>query len=243
MADLTTIQAEEQAGLVRRFVDEGDATYAELVEAFVLKYPRARVGQYWYATSPAPGTGIAQGIVAAYGATTPIMTVFNTAAAGGNSLYLDYIKLICSAAGASSTSGQLAMFLDQIDRYTSGGTRLTTTASNAGSSLLTSSPKARIDFGVLVAAAAGANAKQVGRDAIKTQAAPCWAVGDEVFVKFDQVDVPAGPTNGAASNVYPVPRGPVVIAPGHSFLLHLWNPANAVTAPSWEVEMGWWEAP
>lgn len=207
-----------------------------------MRYPHGRVNQSYRVTNPTFGTGIAQSIVTSFTATSPLLSVFNGDSAGGVSIYLDYIKLICAAAGASSTAAHLAMVLDTIDRWSSGGSRLTTSPGavqpNTG---LGVAAKARVDFGAIVAAAASA-ARQVARDAIKTQAAPCWNVGDEVFIKFDSQDIPAGPTSGAATAVYPAPTGPIVIAPGHSFLLYLWNVANAVTPPSWEVEMGWWEA-
>ncbi len=207
-----------------------------------MPYPYAKTQQAFRVTNPTFGTGIAQSIVTAFTAASPLLLVFNGAAAGGVSLYLDYIKLINSMAGATTTAAHMAAILDVIDRFTSGGSRLTTSPgavqANSGLSL---AAQARIDFGAIVAAAASAP-RQVARDAIKTQAAPCWTVGDEIFLKFDAPNVPPGPTSGASTAMFPIPTGPVVIAPGHSFLLYLWNIANATTAPSWEIEMGWWEA-
>jgi len=199
----------------------------------------ALAGKYFKATNPAFGTGIAQSIVTGFLATSPILSIFNSAGSGGLSIHPDYIKLICTAAGATSTAAHLAIVLDVINRFSSGGSTITAANPNSGSS---TTSKAVINFGALVATAASA-ARQIGRDAIKTQAAPCWVVGDEVFIKFGNFDNTFGPTNGAASNIYPAPTGPVVIAPGHTLLLYLWNVANATTAPSWEFEMGWAERP
>jgi hypothetical protein len=188
------------------------------------------------ATNPTFGTGIAQSIVTAWAAVSPLLTMFNSDTAGGVSLFPDYIKLICAAAGASSTSGQLGAIVDTGNRFSSGGSTLT--AVNAGKQ--GSASKATINFGALVAAAATAP-RQIGRDTIKTQAAPCWVVGDEIFIKFGNFDGTSGPTNGAVTNLYPAPCGPVIVPPQSTLLVYLWNPANAVTPPSWEVEMGWLE--
>lgn len=202
------------------------------------RYPRAAAGQYFRATNPTFGTGIAAGVVTSFVATSPLLTIVNGAAAGGVSLYLDYIKLMNTAAGASSTQAHMGIVLDLTNRYSSGGTALTGASVNTGSS---STPSASIHFGAVTAAAASGNVRLLGRDIIKTQAAPCWVAGDEVFIKCENTDTPAGATSGAATAIYPAPCGPIIIAPGHSFLLYQWNIANATTPPSWEVEVAWWE--
>jgi hypothetical protein len=199
-------------------------------------------------TNPTFGTGIVQNVDTAFAPTKPLIYVFNADAAGGVSLFLDYIKLINAVTGATSTSAHLAMVTDTgVDRYTSGGTKLADPAGGGtpgGVSVntgLTVTPKARIHFGAITAGAAG-SARQVSRDMVKTQAAPCWTVGDEVYVKFDTFDFSPALTSGAATAIFGVPSGPAIIAPQHSFLLYLWHPALTV-APQWELEIGWWEGP
>lgn len=189
------------------------------------------------ATNATFGTGIAQAIQTSWTATTPILTLFNSDAAGGLSIVPDYIKLINSAAGASTTASHMAAILDAGNRFSSGGSALTAANANSGN---TTASKATINFGAVTATAASAP-KQVGRDAIKTQATPCWLVGDEIFIKFGNFDNTFGPTNGAATNVYPAPCGQVYVAPQTTLLIYLWNISNAVTPPSWEIEMGWYE--
>lgn len=202
------------------------------------RYPRAALGQYFRATNPSFGTGIAAAVVTGFVATTPLMTIVNGASTGGVSIYLDYIKLMCTAAGASSTQAHMGVVLDLTNRYSSGGTLLTGAPVNTGAS---TTAQASIHFGAVTATAASANVRLLGRDIIKTQATPCWVIGDEVFIKCENTDTPAGATNGAAANIYPAPAGPIIIAPGHSFLLYQWNANNATTPPSWEVEIAWWE--
>jgi hypothetical protein len=204
-----------------------------------MRYPKTRVNQSYRATNPTISTGIAQAVVTSWVATTPFMVIFNQDVAGGLSLHLDYIKLINSVAGASTTSAHAAFILDTVDRFSSGGSVLTGAQIN---SALSGTAKARVNVGAVTATAATA-ARQIGRDMVKTQAAPCWTVGDEVYAKFDTFDFSPAPTNGAGTAIFGIPSGPVVIAPGHSFLFYLWNIANAVTPPSWEIEMAWWEGP
>lgn len=202
------------------------------------RYGRASLGQYYRATNPTFGTGIAAGIVTGFVATTPLLIIQNPAASPVK-IYLDYIKLMNTVAGATSTQAHMGVILDTALRYSSGGTQLTGNNVNTGSP---NNSQAVIQFGAVTALAA-VNPRLLGRDIIKTQAAPCWVVGDEVFIKAENMDTPAGATNGAATAIYPAPCGPIIIAPGHSFLLYQWNIANATTPPSWEVEIGYWERP
>jgi hypothetical protein len=151
-----------------------------------------------------------------------------------------YIRLICTAAGASTTSSHLAIMLDNANRYTSGGTDMTLEIFNANSA---GGPATSVDvlrFGIITAAAV-VSRRKVTRAVLKTQAAPCWIVGDEVKIIFSQ-DADQGLISGAGAARYVVNAGPVVLGgQNHCMLIHMWNPANATTAPSWETEWAWWE--
>lgn len=205
-----------------------------------MRYVKPRVDLAYRVTNPTFGTGIAQNIVTSFDNTKPLFAIFNTDAAGGLSIWMDYVKLINSVAGATSTSAHFAMILDTADRYVSGGSRLTTSpGATSVRSGLSVTAKARIDFGALVAASVGT--RQLSRDMVKTQAAPCWTVGDEVYIKFDTLDFSPALTSGAATAMFGIPSGPTIIDPGHMLLGYLWNVANATTAPSWETEIAWWE--
>lgn len=49
-------------------------------------------------------------------------------------------------------------------------------------------------------------------------------------------------TSGSAAVKIAVNADPLVLqGQNHCLLLHMWNPANATTAPSWEMEIAWWE--
>lgn len=198
-------------------------------------------GNYFFACNPTFDTGIAMGIQTTFSDTANILALIrNTASANGKSLYLDYIRLICTAAGASTTISELGITIDPNNRYSAGGTALTPVCGNSG---LSTGTVADIRFGIVTALAA-VSKRQLCRAKLKTQAAPCWTIGDQVLITFGETDSVAGsPTSGAATLVLPVSCGPVILGPGnnHSCLIHMWNKNNAATAPSWEVEFGWWE--
>ena len=91
--------------------------------------------------------------------------------------------------------------------------------------------------------------------ALKSQVAPCWTVGDEVLITFgdpthsSQAGFNSSGPSLAASATQSIQTvsiqrnvGPVILqGQNHCLLVHLWNTGNATTAPSWEVELGWWE--
>lgn len=202
----------------------------------------ASEGQHFRACNGTPGTGIAMGIRTTFSDTADVLALIrNTAAlSSGKSVYLDYIRLINTVAGASTTESNIALVIENANRYASGGTALTEVGCNT-----TFAPtiNAEVFFGIITASAAGGGKRIVGRARLKTQATPCWVVGDQVLLTFRGMGAAATELNGTASRQIVIPFGPIVLGPNvnHSFLLHMWNVANAVTAPSWEVEIGWWE--
>lgn len=199
-------------------------------------YGIADEGQYFKATNPTPGTGIAMSITTAFADTAALAVLFNGESSGGKRLFLDYIKLICTVAGATTSASDLAVKIDSGNRYSSGGSAITPVNANMDVSNVASGV---LHFGTVVATAASA-ARIVSRDRLKTQAAPCWTAGDEVIIN-PGADMSAGPTSGSTPIMIGVPTGPIIIGPQQSLLVHMWNTANATTAPSWEFELGWWE--
>ena len=188
-----------------------------------------KAGAFFQATNPTFGTGIVSHLVTSYDATKPLLVIRNISApaAGlkGPDVIPHYIRLICTATGSASTSSHIALVLDTIDRYTSGGTALTLACTHSAMDPLTDPPQtaqiASLRFGVVTAPAASANVRQLGRAVVKVAAAPCWTVGDEIIINL-------GPVAVAGRNTT------------HSLLLYMWNPGNTTTAPSFEVEVGGW---
>lgn len=204
-------------------------------------------GSYYMVQNPTPGTGFAQPITAAYSATSAFITIFNGAAAfvaGGKvanakNVYVDYIRLINSAVGASSTAGHLVCALDNGNRYSS-GTASTPTPYNiylgGGSSATV------VQVGPLVTTATAA-VILLGHTVLRVATAPAWVVYDEVVIHFGAREAA---TESAVITATTQTRldawmPPVVVGPQQTFLVQPFNVANAVTAPSFEYEIGWWE--
>lgn len=199
------------------------------------------LGTYYRASNPTPGTGIAMGIQTAFSDTANVLLLMRNGSTT-KKVIPHYIRLICTVAGATTTSSRLVIKTDTANRYTSGGTDLTTEVFNSNTGVAPASVVDVLRFGAVTASAV-VGARKLANIQLKTQAAPCWTVGDEIRINFDPYgDADAGPLSGAAAIGIARNVGPVVLqGQNHCLLVHMWNPANATTAPSWEVDMAWWE--
>jgi hypothetical protein len=161
----------------------------------------------------------------------------NTDGEGAKRIYLDYLDLIVVGTPTTATSAQMAVTIDNTNRFSSGGTAITPVNSNMDSANATI---AAMNFGAVVLTAASGSARTISRQILKTQATPCFAVGDSVVVNFGMVQGSTGPSSGTVAQTFNIPIGPVVIGGGDSLNIHLWYPA-VTAAPTYEFDMGWWE--
>lgn len=169
----------------------------------------------------------------AFSDTAPFISFFNRATSGGPSIYLDFIMLGTSVAGTNGTNLLAAGQVDLlVDRYTSGGTVLTTQIVNANGNAPNGS-FASVRAGSLVSSAKTAVARQIfGNRSIKSSIV---AAGDQYLLKFGGLDM-SNTTGVSASQAVPK----IVIPPQGSFLLHIWSGSQTVAA-QYFVEMGWIE--
>lgn len=184
------------------------------------------------ATNSTPGTGIADGIKTSFAATAAFMLVRNTGSVVHRPKYL---RLIATVAGASATSMHLVMAMDKgTTRYTSGSTALRTpTCRDMGNDVAAS---ATIRTGALVTTAASSAVRYVGRASLQSV---INVVGDEVILAFghqEAVAANAGSLGGTVARRLVCNVGPVTLRKDQELLLHTYMPANAATAPEWEVE-------
>lgn len=209
-------------------------------------------------------TGIATSLIStAFSQTTlgPFLIITNTDTAGtGKSIYLDYLNLICTAAGTLASAGTNYMFAWSVDqsaaRYTSGGTDLTASAAanggllNVNTGVPKRSTSAQINAGALTLAAASSAARiivpqRLFRLTVSTTAA--GVVQDEIRMNFGGIDPSVSgivdlttAKTVAYREVLNLP--PIVIAPQHCAILHLWSPGSAINgAISYLPELGYWE--
>jgi len=122
---------------------------------------------FFVATNPTPGTGIVNvdtGLDAVT-ATAALMTHYNSASAsaGDNQWAVPiYMRLTATAVNTAGVDFRLVINLDNIQRYASGGTTLTlaSTSVDTRTGYTNRTPKSVVNFGSVVAAAAG-SAQQV----------------------------------------------------------------------------------
>jgi hypothetical protein len=192
---------------------------------------------------------------------SPYLFLLNTETAGGKSIYLDYLNLICTVVGAFASAGTKLLFAWSTDsagaaRYASGGTELLTGAASNGGSKNVRSGAAQASALRAVIGALTLNTPVSSRlivpqriFRVTNSATVAGAVEDEARMNFGGVehaapsallDLTTAKTVGYREH-HQLP--PIVIDPGHAAILHLWSPGQAVstTAITYLPELGHWE--
>jgi len=225
-------------------------------EGAVLSYIRkshllADEGSYFITNNAQ--TGLATALLGtAFSATalSPTLIVQNTDSPGGRRIYLDYVDLVTTAAGAAAsglTFIAMAITLDSILRYVSGGTNLTTNIVSPNQDMSTAKSVAQLYFGTLTAAAASSAVRTVcGQRTLRPTASATAAdvIGEEKLLNFGGVEGGMFATYATLtvinSSVKSLPA--IIVGPGQSMVLHLWSPGGALTTGiSIAPEVGWWE--
>lgn len=209
-------------------------------------YPLADEGGFYVSTNPTVGTGIAGTVCVDDAATAssthaqfaPTLLVFNNSSpANPNafSIYMRYVKLIVTVAPASATNWKYSLRMDNLNRYSSGGSVITPVNPNPGSSR--NIPVSLVYFGAIVPTALPSASARLVANGTMDSAIP--VVGDQYLLKFGNAAVTMDQLNGgttAKNMTYNAP--PVVISPGWCLALDMWGASNAATPASWEFEMG-----
>lgn len=197
----------------------------------------AEEGSYFVTRNATTGTGIASTAnVTAFSATSPFLYLYNGSTT--KSVTLDYLKLQVTAAGTNGTALWYQMNIDNIARWTSGGTALGTPACTNMSTTTASGVTGYA--GAIVAPAASAYVRALAGGAIRLVIP---VVGDQYLFTFgSSAPGPIGTLAlaGTAIASWHSPAPPVVLGPGHTFLLYLWLPSQS-GASSYEYEVGFWE--
>lgn len=188
-------------------------------------------GSYFTGTNPTFGTGIAGPNQATFSATSAIFTFLNKAGAGGPRSYLDYIRLICTAAGTAAGIMNIGIVTDATARG-SAGTAVGLVSPNQDASV---GANTQALYTPTVAAASNA-ARNVARATGKMAA---LTAGDEILLIFGSVEKSAGIISAAAAGRYIVPLPPVILGPGstQSAIIHAWF-TGITAAASFEFDVG-----
>jgi hypothetical protein len=201
-------------------------------------------GSYYITRTPTIGTGIPTiAALASFTDLSPFIIVSNSNPVGGRVIYLDYIKLLVTAAGASGTNMLYATKLDTIIRTSTAGsggngTGFTSVLQGpvATGTGVPNNSAALIYAGALAANASSLQARVLANGALRT--AIC-VVNDQYQFNFGGCNGQLDPVlaSGAAIAQKAVPHPPVAIGPQHSFSFHVWA-ASQSAATSFEVEIG-----
>lgn len=199
----------------------------------------AAEGSYYSGRNATALTGIVLKIITAFAAVSPCLLLKNadTVAQGnaGRSIFLDFIRLTFTVAPASASALHLYGFVDDVARYTSGGTLISPTSNNP----LESADAGDLCYvGDIVAAAVGANIRPVLGPLCARAQIP--VIKDEILLTFGHGMI-GGASHGVITSAQRdvIPCQPVIVPPGCSFLLHPAMPLNASTAGEVEVEVAY----
>src|SRR5207302_4121690 len=111
------------------------------------------------------------------------------------SIYMRYLRLVCTVAPASATSWRYSMRMDNLNRYSSGGSTITPVNPNPNSSRNVS--VALVYFGAIVPTALpSANARLVANGTLDS-AIP--VVGDQYLLRFGNSPVSMDQLNGGTT--------------------------------------------
>jgi hypothetical protein len=199
-------------------------------------------GSYYVAGQAA---GIVPTYATAFSATTPFITVYNGNVVNKN-ICLDYVALTNIVAGVCTTAvgyQAIAVSVDSINRYTSGGTSL-----GAGvncNMAYGASSGAVINCGAITATAASVNGRLLSPTRIVRPGVTTLlysVIGDLIFLNFGGVEgVQAGNIVIANPCIVPMSLPPVVIPPGSTALIYWWTPVlTAPSAATFAPEIGFW---
>jgi hypothetical protein len=173
-----------------------------------------------------------------FSATNPFLLIYNRdAQPNGKRIYLDTATLVATAAGTAGTNLQCAVSIDSGNRYSSGGTEITSAIVNPNFDA-TGGSVARVFAGNITATAASSAVRNVVGNRYLKGVIP--AVGDTYILKFGGVDAPL--LTGSAGSLYTmvqnVPK--VIVGPNESALIYIWLAAQTA-ASSYLPELAWVE--
>jgi hypothetical protein len=196
-------------------------------------------GSYFVATNPTPGTGLAS-IAAADGVDDEEALIYlrnENATGSGKRIYLDYLRIQTTVAGASGTNLRWVAQLDSgSDRYSSGGTAVTPVNVNMAS---TEATGADLAVGAVVLTAETAQVRLLGNGLLRPAIAVAgdtylWDFGGAVSLPTARLQDDSDTANILTS------MPPVVLGPGDAFYFQL-NGASQDTAAQYEFDLGYWE--
>lgn len=200
-------------------------------------------GSYWVVNNAQ--TAIVPTYGTAFAAANPFITVYNgnpTARA-----YLDYAVLAAIVAGACTTTAgytALGVIVDTGNRYSSGGTNLTSLIVNPNMAVAGAGGSGLTIFCGAITATTAVNPRViVGLRNLRPNVSSTVinVVGDMHLLNFGGVEGSTGSIVVANANIMPQALPPVIIGPNQTALIYLWYPVmTAPSAATYAPELGLW---
>jgi hypothetical protein len=228
------------------------------VQGEVLKiHPLADEGSYFVTNNGQ--TAILSSPAVGFVSTTPALILVNNDSPSNPAakrIYLDYMELLVTTAGITATATQakmMAVVVDQTNRYVSGGTDLSAKIVSPNMDNALRSSVAQVVFGALLANAANSARTVVGQRLVRLPVTATTApdlVNDLARFEFGSTDTLNSNTTGSAAGLQAnviqsaLKLPPVIIGPGQSALIYIWQLAaggSLSSAASYLPEIGWWE--
>ena len=193
------------------------------------------------------GTGSTLAVATAFSATAPSILIQNLGQTPlDTDIILRRLKLICLAAGTAITTLEMAVVLDSLPRYSSGGSVLPSMSTNSsvGAQLLNTvqaggggGARVMTSSTAIVATAANQTTRLVNRLRIKYSVP---VIGDTYIVNFgnELADSPGLLTGGPSR--FAAGMGPIVIAPQGSCLIYVYG-AGMTASPTYELTLEYTE--
>lgn len=186
----------------------------------------ASSGVQFVAVTPTPGTGVIGPVATTFSEILGLMTVYN--ASTTVTIYPQTLTLHVTVIGTTGARQNYTHVLDDGNRYVSGGTALTKSNTNSGSS---TTSEATITFGALVTSAASGSRRILGNNQIRE--ALIEVVGDRYEFNFGGAPSGTGVRTTLGGDFH-VSLPAVAIAPGDTWVLHHWR-ASITVGVTFEV--------
>lgn len=210
-----------------------------IVEAFK-SHTLADEGSYFTANNGSTGVATAAAPTA-YSDTAPLFNIYNKAnPADPNAkrIYLDYLRLLCTAGGTAGVSMQLQAKLDNRNNYSSAGTLLTPVSPNGDLS-----PASIADIRFLPTnVAVSVNSRTViGHVALCPSLSAVFPTNTSLGVSFGAVDGWCEAVSLSTTSILSmIGVPPIVIGPGQGLTI-AFQITSQSAASSWAPEISWWE--
>lgn len=225
--------------------------YGEVYTMPMLRKQHLLADEGFYRVTNNAQTGITNQNATGWVATTPTLIIYNNDSPSNPAykrIYLDYINFVTTTAG-SAASGlvdvQAALYIDNTNRYTSGGTVLTSAIVNPNMDVASPSIASVYMGAMTVAAATGAVRALCGLRTIRptVSGTVTGVVGETWQFNFGGVEAMLnGSITVANANNIPMPLPPCILGPNQCALLYVWYATGATNvAGAYAPEVGWWE--